>query len=216
MPQGTFTWTGFYDHIYVVSLIHRVDRQEQVCQEMEKYHIPFEIINAVPNPESPYKGLRDTLVRILTFSLHRNAKRILIFEDDVQFTKAPQMDMLNAQVQLLANDRAWELFYLGLNTHKPLERISENLLKVKNAYALHAVSYSTEGMMSVLDAFKEHPHVPADVAIEQYVQPNGHSYCTFPLLATQRPSFSDIEKKDVNYDFIQARYMENTKHLINI
>lgn len=205
-------WTHFFDAIYLINLPHRTDRREQATRELGHFDIPFEVWTAHRHTDGK-TGLSQTLHELLTHALSNNMQRILVFEDDVEFLKDPNDYMLKCQMQLLAL-KEWDLFYLGINSHVPFDdQMSENILRVRRAYALHAVAYSREGILKSLHALSSQPLLAADVAIEQIVQPLGHCYCCYPMLATQRPSFSDIENKNVHYDFLVERYAKHTRHL---
>lgn len=189
-----------------------MDRLKESRQELDRYHIPFRVWKA-SKAASGREGLRATLIDLLWHALNQKQGRILIFEDDVRFINDPNTYMPACMEQIL-KIKTWDLFYLGVNTHIHFkEKVDENLLKLKYGYALHAVAYSTTGMIRSLDALNKMGDVAADVAIEKIVQPLENCYCSFPMLATQRPSYSDIEHKNVDYDFLVSRFNHHSAHL---
>jgi hypothetical protein len=212
--NGTFRWNYFFDAIYLVNLPDRMDRREAATHELNQYFIPFLLWPAIRH-EDGKTGIRLTMQSLLEHALTAGYKRILVFEDDIKFIKDPNLYMLECQKQL-SSIRDWDLFYLGVNTHKPFGNlITPNLLRVQNGYALHAVAYSDSGMQKCLKSFNEMPTAPIDVCIDELVQIQGQCYCSYPMLATQKNNYSDIDKKEVSYDYIESRFYIHTKHLLN-
>lgn len=208
-----FQWDHFFSKIYVINLPERTDRLEQTDMEMKKYGIPYQVYPAIKH-ESGVEGLRLTYMQLLKRCILNSHSHILVFEDDVTFINDPNTFFWKALAQAELTDK-WDMLYLGANTHNPFkEKEDYNLLPLTSAFGMHAVAYSYWGMTKTYFSILDRPGTPIDVCVERDVQPRGKCYCAYPLLATQRPSFSDIEKKNVDYDFIVNRFNEHTKHLV--
>lgn len=118
----------------------------------------------------------------------------------------------------------------------------DSLLIVMDVYACHAMIISREGMFQILKAmtaeakyslFSSSPSLTDDiinelglkyfddsislndVLIQQKIQPLGKCFATYPMIATQRPGYSDIEKKHMEQDYILTRFNQQTDLLFN-
>jgi GR25 family glycosyltransferase involved in LPS biosynthesis len=204
-------WNNYFDKTYLINLPDRVDRLKESKQELSKHNIPFEIYPAIKHQYGQL-GIHVTLYELLHKAFYDGLQNVFIFEDDVKFVNDPNEWLDKSAFPF--KSLQYDIFYFGCNTHQPLEESSwNNVLKVKNAYALHSVCFSRNGMSKMLYFLKQGYKNPVDVMIADKIQTQGFSFCTYPLLATQRESFSDIENRDVNYSFIEQRFEQNTKHL---
>lgn len=210
-----FDWNSEFDAIYVINLPHRQDRLNRSIKEFAQYNIPVEIFPAIESEQGGAHGVYLSVRAIMRKSVLAKHERILIFEDDVEFVQDPNHYLAFVMQQLSDFAPDWHMLYLGPNTHKPLKRIAPNLLLAESCRGLHATAYSSEGMWCVLrHLLKWHPDFPIDVVFENRIQPEGHSFCTWPLLATQRTNeFSDIQQQVVSNDYIVERFNQHTKHL---
>jgi hypothetical protein len=136
---------------------------------------------------------------------------MLIFEDDVCFLQDPGPTMEKCVEQLKLCH--WHLFYMGVNTHIAFtEFISPNLLPVKHGFSTHAIAYSPTAQQMVYGFPWEDQ--PIDVMLADNIQRQGKSFCSYPMLATQRNGYSDIDKKEVTYDYIEERFNNRVRHLL--
>ncbi len=203
-------WVNSIDHIVVISLLKRGDRRWQVQYELEKFKIPFWFYNATEN-ENGAEGLRQTMVDLFTYCIQKGYKRVLVFEDD-----AVMLEDINHYMPLclsqLPND--FDLFYLGCQHNQLFERFhSPNILCVTSAFATHAVLWSESGMRKFLDRVQE---LPIDRTIRNTIQNDGLCYCSYPMLVSQRPSFSDIDGCVRDWSrWLQELYYKNVKHLVD-
>lgn len=193
-------WTNRFK-ILVINLKHRVDRLKQATEELDKYHIPYEIIEAIPN-ETGALGLLHTMRSIFQKAIGGGEKEVLLFEDDALFLNDPNIFMDECLKQLPDD---YDLLYLGGNPTIPFSGFySPNLLPVTRMFSTHAVLYSRKAMEMFLELGQL---IPLDVRITVPIQQRGKSFCVYPLLCTQRAGFSDIEKKEIDWDFaISKRY----------
>lgn len=203
------TWTKFFDGIYLINLPHRTKRFMDAAEELEKYDIPFTSVGATNNCSTPQISLVRTMQGLFRLCLSEGQKRILVFEDDLDFVENPNNYMPQVIRQL--DNKVWNLLSLGPNTHQPLERATTNLLVMKNCRALHAMAYNERAMSFVIDPppnTAEH----LDVLLEDQLQPKGNCYCTYPLLCTQKDGPSDISD-ETDKSYIVKRFKANTLHL---
>ena len=199
-------WTDFFDKILVINLPSRTDRLLQIAEELYKWGIPYELVNATPH-DNGAEGLRITVEKIFRDAIADNLNSVLIFEDDAMFVDScgnPNDTMEQVVKQL---PPTWQILYLGAQcTNGFKAKTSSNLLLLDMAFATHAWAISLDGMKEILAAGLESP---IDNSIVKTVQPNGHTYITYPLLCTQRPGYSDIGRTEINWQpFIEQRYYQ--------
>lgn len=211
-------WTDHFDKILLINLPKRTNRLAAASSELMKYSIPFEIVSGIdqgngsPEPGNGEYGIWLTLKQIFSNAISAKFQRILIFEDDVQFVEDPNYYM-PWMIEQLEERVGWEIFYLGPNTHKPLNKVSPNILLADRCRGLHAVAYSYDGMLSALQNMKFFYHA-IDMVFESRLQPKQTCYTSYPMIATQSNGYSDILQKEVNNNYIENRFKENTKHLL--
>jgi GR25 family glycosyltransferase involved in LPS biosynthesis len=200
-------WINFIDRIVLLNLAHRVDRLLASAEVLEKYDIPYERIEAIHNKEHGATGLRDTIVQLFEEEIAKKTQHLLVFEDDVIFVEGPDTfhQAMNGVVKQLPEQ--YHICYLGCQvTLTPTHFYSTNLIPVQKAYATHAWIISYQGMKEILASDLK---PPIDNYIVDMVQPLGHCYCTYPLLASQREGLSDIGHAFIDWDpFIVDRYQQ--------
>lgn len=225
------------DKIYVINRIDRSDRAIAIYKELVDNDFihrsmvssnlltnDFQFWPAIEDNENGVVGLNKTLHNLFDFVCHAPAhlyQNILIFEDDAKFCHFPQQDVDNVLNELPPN---YEILYLGLNAYFPFDkRVSASIIKLKGAFALHAVLYSRAAILKIRDYYdntKDYT-TPADVIVNNLITCKDHSYCTYPMLVTQRNGYSDIEKVEMKYsrrfssmDKFQQRYQEKLNLLM--
>jgi GR25 family glycosyltransferase involved in LPS biosynthesis len=197
-------WTNFFDKIYCINLPKRIDRLLQFVEEMEKYEIEFEIVNGIEH-ESGAEGLRQTVENIFKDAIEKKYNNILIFEDDCYFVEGKStVDWtMDKAIKELPED--YQILYLGAQvTNGFKRRQGECLFQLDLAFATHAWALSRQGMMEIISCGLE---APIDNSVVKTIQPLQRCFITYPLLASQRESFSDIGKQVIDWNpFIVTRY----------
>lgn len=198
-------WTNFFSRIVLINLASRPDRLVESSLELKRHKIPFEVVPAIKN-ENGQQGISDTLRGLFGETLDAGHRNILVFEDDVRMVVEPEEFERVMDLALIELPSHWDMLYLGANLPNP-RRVSEysaHLLRTIRALALHAVAYSRRGMEEILSLS---PTLPIDLQIADEINTAGGSFITYPLLCTQKESFSDIEKTRTSYThYIEDRY----------
>jgi GR25 family glycosyltransferase involved in LPS biosynthesis len=197
-------WTNFFDKIYCINLPKRIDRLLKFVEEMEKYEIEFEIVNAIEK-ENGAEGLRETVENIFKEAIDKKYEQILIFEDDCYFVEGKSTvdwTMDNA-IKELPED--YHILYLGGQlTNGFKRRQGMSLFQADMIFATHAWALSRQGMMEIISYGLESP---IDNSVVKTIQTQQKCFITYPLLASQRAGFSDIGKTDIDWNpFIVTRY----------
>lgn len=181
---------------FIINLAARKDRMKVMHDLMTQYSLVYNRFEAYEGV-TPQAGIKASIQAICLHCLNNNVENVLIFEDDVRFERDDWRDVFDKAITELPID--YDLLTLGANIEKPewAQKFSPSLYKLTTFKALHAVLYSRAGMQHVLGI--------KNLPIDEYLI-GGNYYITYPLLATQRPGFSDIRNKNVNYDFMRERY----------
>lgn len=200
-------WINKIGRIVCLNLLKRTDRLIDFTEQMEKYQIPFERINAVEDQGNGARGLRDTMVNLFKEEIGKETKSVLVFEDDAEFVQPPNTfhHMMNKVVQQIPD--SYHMVFLG---GQPSGRIqgmySQNLFKAYKYFATHSVIYSLQGMKEIISRGLGYP---IDNSMVEEIQPLGQCYAVNPLLCSQKPGFSDIGKNFIDWrPFIDARYKQ--------
>lgn len=205
----------FFTKIYCINLDERTDRWEHAKNEFSKLGIldKIERFSAIKHEDGRI-GIIKSNLEILKIAKHNNYDNVLIFEDDVQFINNT-IENLNKAINDLRKIKNWSLFYLGANTHIPLNKMTDNLYILKYAYAAHSFCYNKIMYNQAIRQFDmtnkitKHDEI-LDVWLAK-IQDKYPCYVVNPIVTTQMPSYSDIEKKHVDYSFIEERAKNNLK-----
>ena len=208
---------NYFKEIYVINLDRRQDRWELVQKEFESVGILNRVtrVSAVEHQDGRI-GLIKSFLKIFKDVNDRNVENVLIFEDDVHFIQENKpLETLEKAITQVGNIE-WSLFYLGANTHEKCNIFRPNLILLKNAFAAHAVAYNHKTYKQIIERFETTNEIKGisdinDVYFCNEIQNKRTSFMVNPIIATQSPSFSDLEKQFVNYSFIEDRFKNNTK-----
>ena len=203
-PVFCMAWTDKISRIVVINLPNREDRLLSFAKQAEEYSIPYERISAIKDVEGA-KGLRDTMANLFNDCIEKNLQNCLVFEDDTEMVVPPPIfhDTVEKVIDQLP-ENYWMCF-LGCQITGSISHFhSPNVIQASKMFSTHAVLYSLQGMKEAIGR-------PFSYPIDNYyvdeLEPNGHSYCTYPLLCSQKPDVSDIGGQFIDWSpFIQARY----------
>jgi hypothetical protein len=208
---ASLDWS-FIDAAYCISLKTRDDRVAEAAEEFHRSGLCRRVLFYRPtkHPQKGIIGSWESHRAVAQAGLARNAERVLVFEDDVLFTRrltARNLEKIRNGIARLPDD--WMLFHLG---HWPLRAwpIARNVLKTSSACA-HAYIASAR-LMRWLD---ERPWGSPDIAMRPIVGKAldaafaalPSTYALFPMIAIQRVSASD------NFN-MRGKPIRKPKHLV--
>jgi len=204
-----------FDAIYCINLSDRKDRWKDSKIEFEKVGISniVERISGIRHIDGRV-GIIKSVRKCLIKAKKENLKNVLIFEDDIKFINNPIINLNNSLEELRICEFEWDLFYLGANTHQKLEKCGNSLIRLKNAFAAHSIVYNSSifdrviNFADTVNEIKEFNQI-YDVWLSE-IQKEGKTYMVNPIITTQRASYSDIERKMVDYSFIEERFKQNS------
>jgi GR25 family glycosyltransferase involved in LPS biosynthesis len=200
----------FFSKIFCINLDRRLDRWENCLKHFEEKNIQnvirvsaidgrlLKLKNIQSNVNVSNLALKLTTINILEDAIKNNLDNFLLLEDDVIFND--NIFDLKKYLDFLPQD--WDMVYFGINStfckgkYAPL-KINENILKLRCGFTTHCVGYNKKSFEFIVDKLKNIDE-PNDV-IYSNIQKDINVYCFTPMVASQRPDFSDIENKYVDY-----------------
>lgn len=214
------TLNNYFDKIYCINLDRRTDRWKECVLEFNKHQLDVERFSAIDGKNDPeiikkvdksYNlvygdvGCARSHRLIIDKSNKNNFESILILEDDVEFHENLN-DLFFDMINQVPDD--WDILFLGsnysLNNHwqkEPVEKITDNVYKLVFGYAIHAYALRKKCYDKVIECFL--PENDKGDVLFSYAQKQLNTYVLRPHLAWQRPSYSDILEKNVNYQFLK-------------
>lgn len=213
----------YFDKILCINLDRRTDRWDESVKEFEKIGIKDKVerFSAIENSD-PAIGCNLSHYECIKIAKKEGSENVLIFEDDVKFINETIPILKEAIEELDKLD--WYMFYLGANTHHKLPKVSKFLSLLKNSFALHACAYHSEIFDYIIEEYDKviknyrNPVVDSqqmyDVWVSRNIQNKYMSLVCTPIVATQRSSYSDLQKRVVDYGFIEKRSLDHLNHKI--
>jgi GR25 family glycosyltransferase involved in LPS biosynthesis len=183
-----------FSKIFVVNLDNEIgqERLGVITNHFAGHQIEFERFKATEMKRGAW-GLLWTMKRLFVKCVTENLDNVLVFEDDASL-QAPFWPFIDDVWPQLPKE--YHALYLGINLLSQPDRVSQNILKVRSAYATHAIVYSLTGIrlaLQALDSLENNTCLPYDIVLMRELQSRGQCYCTIPQLALQRIGFSSIE-----------------------
>ena len=172
----------------------RPDRLQQFQNHVEYTGLKYERFRALPHI-GPHQSFNFSMLAILAEFWHSGKPTILILEDDCQFQN---IDKISAALRQLPSD--WDMVYFGANIQDgKFERYSNNLVKIGCAWSTHAVGFSRPVVWEILTTYHNVSTQMFDNWLGEYIHPVKKCFMTIPIIAIQRPGFSDIWQQEVDY-----------------
>lgn len=204
--------TEFFNKTFCVNLERRSDRWDECLSEFDKYGITnVDRFIAVDGTTLPQKksgfvtpsrlALVLTNVKILEEAIQENYDSILILEDDIEFTD--EINNISEYFKFLPED--WDMLYFGGNHNQhtgvtPPKIINEKVCKLHHTFSTHCVAINKKSFNTILERLKKYDNA-LDVIYSE-LQKSLNVYSFYPLIATQRVSFSDIENTMTDYKWL--------------
>lgn len=194
---------------YYINLDHRKDRNESTIYELSKLgiHNPNRFEGVKHNKGSI--GCQISHLNVLKDARERGLPYVTIFEDDILFLKPKET--LEKLGRIINSDIEWDVILLGGNNFPPYQRINEDCIKVNNcqtrtAYLVKNSYYDTlinqwDNALEKLLVTKPGPEYESyrgDMSWKPLQRRDNFILIT-PVNVVQKPGYSDIVRKNVNY-----------------
>lgn len=183
-----------------INLDEREDRWIESQPQFERTGIVVERLSA-ERGNNPVEGCALSHFKVLDYC-YKYDVHAMIFEDDVQFSR--NIDNLKEYLKALDSIK-WDMLYLGANVTSPIYPVSDLFGQLTSAQSTHAYLVNREFISTIL-ACRGLIGKHLDLIYSENIVPYNDCFITIPMLATQRPSFSDIENRPVNYNWMEDRY----------
>jgi glycosyl transferase family 25 len=196
-------------NIFYINLDSRPDRKIFFENQMKLVGLKANRFNAIKNANGAI-GCSLSHLNLLQYAKKNNLDHILIMEDDIMFLN-PQIFVQNVNNFLSKHDNFDVLLIAGNNMGEYV-RIDDNCVKVSHCQTTtgylvkkHYYDKLIENFKTGIQQFMKNTNLKLNYAIDQYwcnLQCVDNWYLLTPLTVSQKPDYSDIEKKQINYNFV--------------
>ena len=200
--------------VYYINLDRRPDRNEQIQSELKKTNIDQTKINRIPGhdvPECGAYGCSLSHIDAVTNFLQTDdsIQTCLILEDDFQFVQDQRQVTHSVNMFLTDFKDKWDVCFLSLNLIYGEKTEQPYAVRVFRSFCLSGYIINKQFAPQLLSNFKESAallkkegtYVPT-LCVDNYMgrlQQTTNWFAITPRVGIQRPSYSDIEKRHVNY-----------------
>ena len=223
---------GDIKNIFYINLDTRPDRKQHFENQMKMLGLNATRFNAIKNNCGAI-GCSLSHLTLLKYAKENNLDHILIMEDDIMFLN-PQVFIYNLN-NVLTNHPDFDVLLIAGNNMGIYDRLDKFCIKitkcqtttgylVKSHYYDKLIKNYEEGINNLIKNIKLMDYF----AIDQYwnkLQLEDKWYLVTPLTVTQKPDYSDIEKRQINYNYVmldlekeklrQLQYIKELKKLPN-
>jgi len=182
-----------FDKIICLNQKSRPDRWKQAQSEFKRVGISADRFEAIED-STPWKSFCMSQHAIIRQIAMYGYDSTLVLEDDVQFHRFKSLQFYMSQ---LPDD--WDLFYLGANVREENpEKVSTNIRRLRNAWTTHAIAYKLKAAKHIAQQY--HPdNGMYDDWLAREILPVMNCYICAPMVAYQRPVYSDLWGTDADY-----------------
>lgn len=187
--------------VVVINLAKRTDRFESVKNEMKKQQISWYRFDAYPAAHEGWRGCRASQIESVSHGVATSRGYFMICEDDIQWVM-PWKDVKIVFEQTVKHYDP-DIFMIYKT---PVDLISTdvpNVSKVVTALGGACYIVKKEYGLKLINHWKHHPDQPIDMSW-QSLQRKHRWYAITDIAVIQKPGFSDIENRMVDYTYLQT------------
>lgn len=167
------------------------ERKKYAKLHCKRKDVKFSFYEAEKNSD-PKRGCLESHLECIKYGIEKGYKSIMIMEDDIQFIKKPKLPKAPEN---------WDMLYLGGTVHRIIEK-SPPWTRM-TCWTTHGYIVNLENQELINDIMGAYDY---DKEIDRYylevIHPKYNCYMIDPMIAIQKPGYSTIEQKEVNYDFM--------------
>lgn len=202
------------DKIFYINLEHRTDRKESIEQELKKLNYSSEMIERIDAVKKDNGALGCTLshLKCLEVAIENDYECVMIVEDDLGFKENINESSFRDLLDELKGLTNFDICSLTSNrlcnySLKVSEKISKALnIQTTTGYIVRKKFYKTlyDNFNKSRENFengKSKPESALDIIWKQLQGKDTEFYIFDPVIAIQKPYYSDIEKSFVTYPF---------------
>lgn len=184
------------EHTLYINLLHRTDRKEECENEFKPLNVDAVRVEAISHPNGAL-GCSLSHIKCIQLAKKNKWSRVCICEDDIMFTDP---SALLASLDLfLKSGIHWDVLLLGANIAPPYSKVTDHWMKVSNAQTTTGYIVNEHYYDTLLENFMVGVSNKYPIDIYWKVLQRDDWYILLPLSVTQRPSYSNIENRMVNY-----------------
>jgi len=190
----------FIEKVVYINLAHRTDRKQQVESELLKVFPSEKIVrfDAIKHEKGGI-GCSMSHIGALELAIENKWKNVLIVEDDLQWVNFEKGIPVFSSLIVNPFDAivlsGHEVFY-DVTTYKLKKCCARTAYLISNHYYQTLLNNYKTGLELLKKRFVSKNRGDR---FWNRIQQKDNWYIVFPNIAIQRPSFSDIEKANVNY-----------------
>lgn len=196
------TLNKYFEHIYCINLDSRPDKWQECELEFARNDLQVERVSGVYGPDLPdhpvlhpwEHGCTQSHLNVLQQIADSSYKRVLVLEDDVEFDY-PVNRNFSDRIAFVPDN--WDMLYLGANHFAAPIPVNQWVVRATKAYTASSYAIGRDMAQNLLSAHTETSPL-IDVFYAQ-LQPEYLCYAFAPVLAWQRPGYSDIRQENVDY-----------------
>ena len=181
----------------VINLKSRPEKLSYIKNHLKSYGVQHDVFLAEKHTD-PKRGCLESHITVIKSALKNKEKYkyIMILEDDCKFIdKIPNINKVPID---------WHMISLGGTVHRVIERNRHKGFARVQCWTTHAYIINLEDPKFIDDLLKvDDYNEEIDRFYLEKIHPNYNCYMCDPMIALQKEGFSDIENKEVNYDFMQ-------------
>lgn len=183
---------NIFKQAILINLDKRQDRLERFDKQAKALGIDYERFQAIESSD-PVLGCKLSHVAAL---MKCKGDSVFIFEDDAVFVDNFQEE-LKKSLAVLPDD--WDMVYLGAHILQT-QVVNDRWRRSTECSSTHAYLVRASAIPRLVETAIAHKgHV--DVAYST-LHKDLKAYIARPTLVSQEPGFSDIQKVEVNYDYL--------------
>ncbi|OQX17785.1 MAG: hypothetical protein BWK76_09525 [Desulfobulbaceae bacterium A2] len=185
------TGWDFFDRIYCISLAERADRRAEATAQFARVglaeRVQFVVVDK--DPAGAEKGCYESHLQCLRLGLAAGAERILIFEDDIVFSRFSH-GLLQQAADFCSRHPRWHVLFFGCMVRGSRRTAYPAIRQVQYRSLTHAYAVPR----NFAQALVQHPW--SDVAYDDFLRDlhDREMYALCPSFAFQSNSPSDNER----------------------
>jgi glycosyl transferase family 25 len=196
-------------NVYYINLEHRVDRKEMVEAELKTLGWEYQRFNAIKH-EDGRLGCSKSHLQVLEMAKEKDLEYVVIMEDDIHFTHPVLFKAL--LTQFFSYNIEYDVLLLAANLRPPVIPVAKNVFQVKKSWTAAGYIVKKHYYDTLISNYREgisllekYPSERGKYELDSYwmhLQATDKWFVMMPRTVTQRPSYSDIEKRDTNYSIV--------------
>jgi Glycosyl transferase family 2 len=179
----------------VINLEHRKDKREAMIQQMRQRKWPIRFFTAKLHT-NPKRGCLESHWSVIERALQQHKSNLLVLEDDAMIVKRTNY------TAKLPED--WCMAYLGGTVARRFEEYEEGKPWIRmGCWTTHAylINLERKDFVEAISKMKDYNKEIDQFYLDE-IHPKFPCYMVNPMMIVQQSGYSDIEKSNVNYDFM--------------